>query len=189
LSVRLLSGLVLLATILFSSPWTFRFWQAADYLPVVFLSVAAVCFTLLVRSPAIIERRLQTVERRGSQLAFIRAFRPLFFLIMFLPGLYHRFGLTRTIFGEVSPALTLVCDGLIVAATLFVGWVLCVNECAGRNIRVEENQRVIDTGPYGLVGHPLNSGSLLMFDKRGTSVDAGTQGVCGLLQVDAVPAD
>jgi protein-S-isoprenylcysteine O-methyltransferase Ste14 len=163
LSVRLLGGLVLLATILFSSAWTFRFWQAMVYLPAVILSIAAVCFTLLVRSPAIIERRLQTVEHSRSQRALIRAFRPLFFLIMFVPGLDHRFGLTRTIVGDVSIPLTLACDGLIVAAMLFMGWVLRVNEFAGRTIQVEENQRVIDTGPYGFVRHPLYSGSLLMF--------------------------
>jgi protein-S-isoprenylcysteine O-methyltransferase Ste14 len=102
-------------------------------------------------------------ERSRSQQALIRAFRPLFLLLMFVPGLDHRLGLTRSIVGEVSIPLTLVCDGVIVAALLFAGWVFRVNEFAARSIRVEEGQRVVDSGPYGFVRHPLYSASLLLW--------------------------
>jgi protein-S-isoprenylcysteine O-methyltransferase Ste14 len=71
--------------------------------------------------------------------------------------------LTRTIVGEVSMPLVLVCDGLIVGALVFAGWVFRVNEYAGRSVQVEKGQRVIDSGPYGLVRHPLYSASLLIW--------------------------
>jgi protein-S-isoprenylcysteine O-methyltransferase Ste14 len=162
-SFRLVAVFALIAAILFSSAWTFQYWQAAVYLLVVFIPAAAVSFTLLFRNPAIIARRLQTAERSRSQQALIRAFRPLFLLLMFVPGLDHRLGLTRTIVGQVSVPLTLVGDGLIVAALLFAGWVFRVNEFAGRSIRVEEDQRAVDRGPYGLVRHPLYSASMLLW--------------------------
>jgi protein-S-isoprenylcysteine O-methyltransferase Ste14 len=162
-SLRLMAVFALLAAILFSSAWTFQYWQAAVYLLAVFIPAAAVSFTLLIRNPAIIAHRLHVAERSRSQQALIRAFRPLFLLLILVPGLDHRLRLTRTIVGDVSLPLTLACDGLIVAALLFAGWVFRVNEFAGRSIRVEDGQRVVDSGPYGLVRHPLYSASLLLW--------------------------
>jgi protein-S-isoprenylcysteine O-methyltransferase Ste14 len=162
-SLRLLGGFTLLTAILFVSAWTLRYWQAAAYLLCVFIPVTVVSIVLLARNPAIIRRRLTTAERSRTQRALIHAFRPLFFLIMFVPGLDHRFGLSSTIVGTVPLPVTLVGDGLVVFALLFAGWVLHVNEFAGRSIRVEDNQPLIATGPYRMVRHPLYSASLVLW--------------------------
>jgi protein-S-isoprenylcysteine O-methyltransferase Ste14 len=162
-SLRLLGAFALLAGILFLSAWTLRYWQAAVYLLAVFVPAAAVSMVLLLRNPAVIERRLQTAERSRAQQALIRAFRPLFLIMLFVPGLDHRFGLSRTITGPVSLPVTLVCDGLIVLAILFIGRVFRVNEFAGRSIRVDHNQAVVDSGPYSVVRHPLYSASLVLW--------------------------
>src|SRR6266567_1120824 len=148
--LRLLGAFGGLASILFISAWTLWYWQAAVYLLAVFVPATAVSVTLLLRNPAVIQRRLQTAERSRAQQALIRAFRPLFLLMLFVPGLDHRFGLSRTITGTVSLPVTLICDGLIVLALLFAGWVFRVNEFAGRSIRVDDHQRVIDAGPYSI---------------------------------------
>jgi len=162
-SLRTLSAFALLAGILFLSAWTPRYWQAAAYLLAVFAPAAAVSMVLLLRNPSVIERRLQTAERSRAQQALVRAFRPLFLLMLFVPGLDHRFGLSRTITGPVSLPVSLVCDGLIVLAVLFAGWVFRVNEFAGRSIRVDHNQTVIVSGPYRVVRHPLYSASLVLW--------------------------
>jgi protein-S-isoprenylcysteine O-methyltransferase Ste14 len=83
--------------------------------------------------------------------------------MMFVPGLDHRFGLSHTITGAVSMPGSLICDALIVLALLLAGWVLHVNEFAGRSIRVERNQPLITNGPYSIVRHPLYSASLLLW--------------------------
>ena len=161
--LRLAGGFAGLASILFLSAWTFRYWQAFAYLAAVFVPLAAVCFELFVENPAVIERRLDTIERSRTQQALIRAFRPLFFFVFLVPGLDHRLGLTRTITGSVPLPLILAGDVAIVAGILFCGWVFRVNEFAGRSIPVEAGRRVIDSGPYGLVRHPLYAGSLLIW--------------------------
>jgi protein-S-isoprenylcysteine O-methyltransferase Ste14 len=125
--------------------------------------VSAISFTLLVRKPAVIARRMQGSERSRSQRALVSAFRPLFLVMLFVPGLDHRLGLSRTITGPVPLSLTIAGDVAMVLAILFCGWVFQVNEFAGRTIQVEARQRVIDSGPYGLVRHPLYAGSLLMW--------------------------
>lgn len=162
-SLRMLGAFALLAGILFLSAWTLRYWQAAVYILAVFIPLATVSMALLARNPAVIERRLTTAERSRTQQALIRTFRPLFLMIMFVPGLDHRFGISTAIAGPVSLPLSLVCDGLIVLALLFAGWVLHVNEFAGRSIRVEESQTVIASGPYQIVRHPLYSASMVLW--------------------------
>jgi protein-S-isoprenylcysteine O-methyltransferase Ste14 len=163
LSLRLLGAFLFLTGLIFVSAWTLRYWQAALYLLCVFIPVTVLSTALLARNPAVIERRLTTAERSRSQQALVRAFRPLFVLILFVPGLDHRFGISSTITGPVSMPVTLICDGLIVLALLFAGWVLQVNEFAGRSIRVEEDQPLIADGPYCIVRHPLYSASLLLW--------------------------
>jgi len=162
-SLRLVVIFALLAIILFASAGTFQYWEASLYLLAVWVPVSAVSFTLLVRNPAVIARRLQGNARSRSQRALVSAFRPLFFLMLFEPGLDHRLGLSRTITGPVPRSLTVAGDVAIVLAILFCGWVFQVNEFAGRTIQVEAGQRVIDSGPYGLVRHPLYAASLLMW--------------------------
>lgn len=161
--LRLVAAFVLLAGILFSSAWTFRYWQASAYLLAVVVPVSAVSFLLLLRNPAIIARRLGIPQRSRSQQALVRAFRPLFLVMLFVPGLDHRLSLSRTITGPVPMTLALISDAVVVLGVLFCGWVFQVNEFAGRSIGGEARQRMIDSGPYGLVRHPLYAGSLLIW--------------------------
>src|ERR1700738_1211487 len=86
-SLRLVVCFVLLASVLFLSAWSLSFWQAGVYLLAVFVPVIVVSVSLFAHNPDIIQRRLQTAERSHSQQALIRAFRPLFLLMMFVPGL------------------------------------------------------------------------------------------------------
>ncbi len=162
-SLRVLGAFALVAGVLLLSSWTLHYWQAAAYLVAVFVPLAIVTIALLARNPAVIERRLTTVELNRSQRALIGAFRPLFILMMFVPGLDHRLRLSRTITGAVSPPVSLICDVLIVLALLFAGWVLQVNEFAGPSISVEKNHPLIATGPYSIVRHPLYSSSLVLW--------------------------
>lgn len=161
-SLRLVGAFVLVAGVLLLSSWTLHYWQAVAYLGAFFVPLTVVSFVLLARTPAAI-KRLITIELNRSQRALTSAFRPLFILMMFVPGIDHRFGLSRTITGAVSLPVSLICDALIVLALLLAGWVLHVNEFAGRSIRVERNQPLIANGPYSIVRHPLYSASLLLW--------------------------
>jgi protein-S-isoprenylcysteine O-methyltransferase Ste14 len=163
LSLRLVAIFAILAIILFGSAGTFQFWEGWIFLLAVWVPISAVSFTLLARNPAVIARRLQSGERSRSQRALVRAFRPLFLFLLFVPGLDHRLGLSRTITGPVSPGFLVAGDVAIILAILFCGWVFQVNEFAGRTIQVEAGQRLVDSGPYGLVRHPLYAASLLIW--------------------------
>ena len=109
------------------------------------------------------ERRLQSKEKVSEQKLLMRVTRPLFLAAFLLPGLDYRLGWSRTFLGAVPVWLILLSQVLVLGGFLFVFWVMKVNSFAARTIQVEAGQKVISTGPYGVVRHPLYSGSLVMW--------------------------
>jgi len=113
--------------------------------------------------PQLIERRLQSKEKVSEQKLLMRVSKPVFLAAFLLPGLDYRWDWTRTFLGAVPLWLVLLCQALILGALLLGGWVMKVNSFASRTIQVEAGQKVISTGPYRMVRHPLYSGSLVMW--------------------------
>ena len=69
----------------------------------------------------------------------------------------------RYAWSPVAPAVSILGDVVIVLSFLFTFWVIRVNSFAASNIRVEKDQRVIDTGPYAHVRHPMYAGAIWLF--------------------------
>jgi len=163
LFLRLFVALPLVAALLFIPAGTFRFWQGWALLALAFIPSSVVFFYFYKHDPELIARRLQTKEEVSEQKQLIRLLKPTFFLVLLLPGLDYRFGWTRNHLRAVPLWLELLAQALFLGGYLTVFWTLKVNSFAGRTIRVEPGQQVISTGPYGLVRHPMYSGSILMF--------------------------
>jgi len=162
-SLRLLLALFLLGSLFYFSAGSVYYWQAAVYLAAVFIPLAAISAIFLARNPAIIQRRLQIQEISRTQRALIRAFRPLFLFMLLIPGFDYRLSLSRSITGPVPLGLTITGDVLVILGLVFAGWVLRINEFAGRSIQVEPRQPLVSSGPYVVVRHPLYSASLLIW--------------------------
>jgi protein-S-isoprenylcysteine O-methyltransferase Ste14 len=163
LILRVSLALPAAAAVLFIAAGTWRFWQGW-----VFLAIASTYapFTFLYfykHDPELIERRLRSKERIPEQKRLMRLLKPVFFVVFLLPGFDYRLGWSRTLLGVVPVWLSLVADGLVLCGLLTVFWVLKVNSYASRTIEVEAGQRVISSGPYALVRHPMYSGSLLIW--------------------------
>ena len=87
----------------------------------------------------------------------------LFFAVFLLPGFDYRLGWSCRLLGAVPPWLSVAADVLVVGGLILVFWTFQVNSFASRTIEVEAGQRVISSGPYALVRHPLYAGSLLIW--------------------------
>ncbi len=151
--------IVVLYSILFFIPaGTFDYWQAWMYLILLILMMSAMSIFLIKTDPELLQRRMQYSERRKEQKRLIFWSYPLFVLIFIMPGFDQRFG-----WSNLSSVISIIAEVLVVIAYGFVALVFRENSYTSRIIEVAPDQKVIDTGPYALMRHPMYVGMLLMY--------------------------
>jgi protein-S-isoprenylcysteine O-methyltransferase Ste14 len=148
-----------LAAVLFVPAGSIKWWNAWVYL-MLFVGLSAVITAdLLRRDPALLERRMKggpTAERRPQQRAIMVGASIGFIALLLVPALDFRFGWTR-----VSVWIVLLGQLMFVTGFAFVGRVYQENTYTAATIQVEKGQRVISTGPYALVRHPMYASALI----------------------------
>jgi protein-S-isoprenylcysteine O-methyltransferase Ste14 len=168
LGVRAFCGLALallvLILLLFLPAGTLRFWQAWAFIAILFVPILCAYACLWKYDPELLERRLEQKEQVGEQKRLMRWGRPVFLAFLLLPGFDHRLGWSRTLLGATPPLwLTLLSQAVSLSGLLFAIWVVRVNRFAARTIRVESEQKVISTGPYAVVRHPMYAGGAFLW--------------------------
>ena len=149
--------------LLFLPAGTLHFWEAWVFLGILFIPMVFFTVYYYRHDPALVQRRMQTHETVKEQQWIIRAATLLCVLGLLMPGLDHRFGWTRRLTGGVPLWVEIVAQFLVLAGYLGAMWVIDVNRFAARTIQVEEGQKVISTGPYAVVRHPMYSFATLMW--------------------------
>lgn len=155
---RYLIGLAILAAILFLPAGTLSYWQAWVYLATLFIPMAVVLVYLLRHDPALLERRLRLREKEGRQKRIIGLAYVWFVVTFILPGLDVRFG-----WSALPAAVSIAAGGVVLAGYVLFVLVLRENAYASRIIEVEQRQKVITSGPYALVRHPMYLGVALLY--------------------------
>lgn len=155
---RLSITLVSLAIILLVPAGSVHFWQGWLY---VALQTGFYIFffsDFLKNDPQLLERRLHTKETRTEQKVFQRLWILITIPGFILTGFDYRFGWTRAWFGPVPLAVELAGQAVVAAGYWVVYWVMKTNSFAASVIQVEAEQKVIETGPYAFVRHPMYFG-------------------------------
>lgn len=150
--------LFILWTLLFVSAGTLDFWQAWLYGIVFCGSAALLTGYFLKHDPALVRRRSRSgpiAEREPVQKIIQSLTSILSILQAVIPGLDRRFQ-----WSQVPAALVLASDALVAGGYLIVFRVFQENSFASSTIEVHEGQRVVSTGPYAIVRHPMYAGAL-----------------------------
>ena len=155
-----LLGVVVLGALLFLPAWTLNYWQAWVFTVVFMTSVSIIGVYLSLKDPALLERRKQigpAAEQSPAQKLIISIAMLTNLGLLVFCALDHRYG-----WSPVPPYVSLFGD-VLVALGLFIDLlVFRENSYGASNIKVEEDQKVISTGPYALVRHPMYVGVLIM---------------------------
>jgi len=155
---RFLAGLLLVGLLLFVPAGSFGYWQAWLLVIILFIPMFIAGLIMLVKSPDLLRKRLNVKEEQTEQKTVI-LFSGLMFLAAFiLAGLNYRFA-WFILPGAVSFAAAVV---FLLGYVLYAE-VLRENAYLSRTVEVQENQKVIDTGLYGIVRHPMYMSTLLLF--------------------------
>lgn len=151
-----------LALALFLPAWSLRFWEAWVYWAVFSASTLLTTLYFLKHDPQLVERRMRVgpgAERTTNQKVIQGVASALVTTLYVVPGLDRRFhGSPR-----LPVAAVLAADGLVVLGFWIFFVVLRENRYTAGTVTVEEGQRVVSTGPYRLVRHPMYAGALVLF--------------------------
>ncbi len=156
---RFLIGILLMALFVFLPAGTFSYYNGWLMLALIFFPMTSVGIYFYKNDPAFLERRMRTHEKEKEQKLIIKlAYIP--YLIGFLlPGFDHRFG-----WSAVPVWLVIFASLLFLLSYFAIFLVFKANSYASRVVEVEKEQKVIDTGPYALVRHPMyTANSILTF--------------------------
>ena len=155
---KFLLGFILLGAMLFLPAWTLHYPGAWLFLGVLFLPMLIMGIVLLAKAPALLEKRLNAKEKQAAQKGVLALSGLMFPAAFVLSALDFRFGWTH-----VPLWLCITAAVLFLLGYLMYAEVMRENAYLSRTIEVQQEQRVIDTGLYALVRHPMYAATLLMF--------------------------
>jgi protein-S-isoprenylcysteine O-methyltransferase Ste14 len=174
LNIRAFAGLFALlagvAAALFIPVWTLNYWQAWIFLAVFFGASFAITIYLRKKDPALLARRVTagpTHETRTNQKIVQSIAQILFLSVLIVPVLDHRFG-----WSTVPTFMEVIGDALVALGFLIVFLVFKENSYASALIEVGTEQKVVSTGPYAWIRHPMYSGALILL--LGTPLSLGS---------------
>lgn len=156
--VKFVSGLLLVGVLVFLPAGTFSFWQGWLLLGILFVPMFAAGLIMMKKSPDLLRKRLNVKEEQSEQKTVILLSGIMFLAAFIFAGLNFRFGWIRL------PAWVSVAAAVFfLIAYMLYAEVLRENAYLSRTIEVQENQKVVDTGLYGVVRHPMYMTTLILF--------------------------
>jgi protein-S-isoprenylcysteine O-methyltransferase Ste14 len=158
--VALLLLFLAMAALLFVPPWTFDYWQAWTFLAIYFGASVAITLYLMRKDPQLLARRMSggpAAEKLPAQKIIMSLASLGYIGLLVVPALDHRFG-----WSQMPPSLALAGDVLVGLGFLGVFFVFRENTFTSATIELAPDQKVISTGPYALVRHPMYAAGLVL---------------------------
>lgn len=155
---KFLLGVVLVGVLLFLPAGTLAFFNGWLFMSILFIPMFLAGIVMMFKNPSLLKSRLDAKEKQQDQSLVVKLSGLMFLAGFIVAGLGVRFN-WYTLPTPVVIGATVV----FLAAYILYAEVLRENTYLSRTIEVQENQKVIDTGLYGIVRHPMYSATLLLF--------------------------
>lgn len=152
------AGLVMVMLLLFWPAGTIHYWNGWLFIGLLFIPMFILGVVLLVKAPALLEKRLQSKENESEQKDVVKGAGAMFLVGFVGSALDYRFRWT-----SVPNALVIVAAVLLLVSYGLYAEVMRENAYLSRTVEVQEGQKVIDTGLYGIVRHPMYAVTVVLF--------------------------
>ena len=156
--LKFFSGLLLVGLLLFLPAGSFAYWQGWLLMGILFVPMFVAGLILMAKNPDLLQKRLNAREKEAEQKTVVALSGLLFIAAFVVAGLNWRFGWWLLPDWAVWAAAA-----LFLLAYLLYAEVLRENTYLSRTIEVQEDQKVVDTGLYGVVRHPMYAVTVLLF--------------------------
>ena len=151
-------GVIVMGILLFLPAGSFRYWQGWLLMGILFVPMFAAGLVMMGKNPELLRKRLNAKEKEAEQRTVVKLSGLLFLIAFVVAGLNWRFG-----WWILPNCAVWAAAGLFLVAYLLYAEVLRENTYLSRTIEVQENQKVIDTGLYGIVRHPMYMATTILF--------------------------
>ena len=155
---KFLLGVLLVGLLLFLPAGSLGYWQGWLLMGILFVPMFCVGLVMMVKNPELLQKRLNAKEEEKDQKTVVKLSGLLFFVAFVVAGLNWRFG-----WCVLPDWCVWAATGLFLVCYLLYAEVLRENTYLSRTIEVQENQKVIDTGLYGVVRHPMYMATTVLF--------------------------
>ncbi len=155
---KFLLGIILIGVLIFLPAGTFSFVNGWIFMGILFVPMFVVGLVMMFKNPELLKKRLNAKEKEKEQNLVVKLSGLMFLVGFIVAGLNFRCG-----WYSLPKGVVIGSSIVFLVAYILYAEVLRENTYLSRTIEVQENQKVIDTGLYGIVRHPMYSATLLLF--------------------------
>ena len=155
---KTIMGFVFICVLLFLPAGTFHYWNAWLFMAVLFVPMIILGIVMLFKSPDLLKKRLDAKEKEGEQKWVVALSGIMFMAAFVVAALNFRFS-----WHSLPDFVIWISVAMFLLSYLMYVEVIRENAFLSRTIEVQENQKVIDTGLYGIVRHPMYSATIILF--------------------------
>ena len=155
---KFLIGLIIICILLFIPAGTINYPNGWLFIALLFIPMLFAGIIMLFKSPDLLRRRLNAKEEEDEQKTVILVSGIIFLLAFILAGLNFRFG-----WFNLPSIVVIIASVIFLLAYIMYAEVLRENEYLSRTVEVSENQKVVDSGLYGIVRHPMYTSTIFLF--------------------------
>ena len=156
--VKFLFGILLVGVLIFVPAGSFNYFEGVLFMMILFIPMFIFGVILMVKDPELLERRLNAKEKINEQKQVVLYSGLMFIFGFVISGLNYRYSV---IF--LPRIVVIISSILFVISYIMYAEVLRENSYLSRTIEVHKGQKVIDSGLYGIVRHPMYSATIIMF--------------------------
>ena len=156
--MKFLLGVVLVGCLIFLPAGTVSYFNGWLFMGILFIPMFLAGIVMMIKNPQLLKKRLSAKEKQKEQTLVVKLSGLMFLLGFIIAGLGVRFG-----WYMLPREVVIIFAVVFLMAYILYAEVLRENTYLSRIIEVQENQKVIDTGLYGIVRHPMYSATLLLF--------------------------
>ena len=156
--IKYIFGVLIVGCLLFIPANSFEYWNGWLFMGLLFIPMFIAGIFLMIKNPQLLEKRLNAKEKEKEQ-KLVLVFSALMFLAGFIvAGLNYRFKWV-----EIPDIVVIISSVIFLIAYILYAEVLRENTYLSRTIEVQKGQKVVDTGLYGIVRHPMYAVTILLF--------------------------
>lgn len=156
--IKFIFGVLIVGGLLFIPAKSLKYWNAWLLIGLLFIPMFIAGIILLIKNPKLLEKRLNAKEKEKDQKQVLVLSAIMFISGFIVSGLNFKFNWTK-----LPNIVIIISSFLFILSYILYAEVLRENTYLSRTIEVQKNQKVIDTGLYGIVRHPMYSVTIILF--------------------------